>query len=275
MEKLQQALQRARERRESVDTPSGKTRRPTSELRRSTQREKVEALWDEVPMFEPSGKHMRRSRIFAADATNDSQYFDMLRTKLLLEMRSHGWSRIAITSATPSCGKSTTACNILAGTGRQSETRAMLFDLDLRRPAIAKFFGQKPEAGFADVLEGSVDFKDQARRMHANTMVSFTDKPRRDPAELLLKARTAELLDEIQADYKPDMMLFDMPPVLVSDETRALLKLVDAALIIAASETTTVEQIDQCEREVAEYTAVAGIVLNKCRFMDEGYGYTY
>ena len=70
-------------------------------------------------------------------------------------------------------------------------------------------------------------------------------------------------------------MLFDLPPVLVSDEARAFLKLVDAAVIVAGAEQSTVSEVDECEREVAGYTKVAGIVLNKCRHMSEGYGYSY
>ena len=70
-------------------------------------------------------------------------------------------------------------------------------------------------------------------------------------------------------------MLFDLPPILVSDETRAFMKLMDAVIIVAGAESSTVSQIDEVEREVAQYTNVAGIVLNKCRFMEEGYGYAY
>ena len=68
-------------------------------------------------------------------------------------------------------------------------------------------------------------------------------------------------------------MLFDTPPIMVSDELRGFLKQVDAVLIIAGAGTSTIAQIDEAEREVARYTDVAGIVLNKCQFMSEGYGY--
>jgi Mrp family chromosome partitioning ATPase len=50
---------------------------------------------------------------------------------------------------------------------------------------------------------------------------------------------------------------------------------VDAALIVAASDSTSVAQVDEVEREVSQYTNVAGVILNKCRFLDDGYGYSY
>jgi protein-tyrosine kinase len=140
---------------------------------------------------------------------------------------------------------------------------------------VAKIFGATPEAGLVDVLEGKVPFEEQAVRLHPNTIVSMTDRPLRDPSQLLSKQRTTEMLDDIQDTYQPDVMLFDLPPVLVSDETRAFLKLVDAALIVAASDSTSVAQVDEVEREVSQYTNVAGVILNKCRFLDDGYGYSY
>lgn len=276
MEKLQAALARAREQREAAD-PTRPTRsgpvRPRS--RQMAQAEAVEAAWASVPMFDPSENRMHSSLIFATEAGQPAQYFDILRTKLLLEMRRNSWTRIAITSATPSCGKTTIACNLIAGLGRQPEIRGILFDMDFRRPAVSKLFGASPAASLEDVLTEAVGFEEQALRLNDNTIVSMTTKPVGDPAKLINRVRTAEILDDIQATFRPDIMLFDMPPVLLSDETRAFLKLVDAVVIVAGAESSTVSQLDEVEREVAQYTNVAGIVLNKCQFMEDGYSYAY
>ncbi|MXQ06423.1 P-loop NTPase [Alphaproteobacteria bacterium GH1-50] len=277
MEKLQAALARAREKREggSPSRPAqgqAHTRVKSRQLQRS---EALSSVWQGVPAAEPSTRRMQQSRIFAASASAEAASFDILRTKLLLEMRRNDWTRIAVTSATAGSGKTTMACNLIAGLGRQPEVRGMLFDMDFRRPSVAKFFGLSPNSNFADFLEEKVSFEDQALRLDQNTIVCGQSRPVRDPAQLVTRARTAEALDEIQAEYMPDIMLFDLPPVLVSDEARAFLKLMDAAIIVAAAEQSTVSQIDECEREVAGYTNVAGIVLNKCRHLSEGYGYSY
>lgn len=277
MEKLQAALARAREKREG-ELGAPKVRPDLTARARSRQTQTADVLqdrWSAIAPFDPSARKMHESRIFATDATSQASHFDILRTKLLLEMRRNNWTRIAITSATAGCGKTTMACNLIAGLGRQPEVRGILFDLDLRRPAVSKFFGASPTASFADVLDDKADFADQALRLHDNTIVSMTTRPVKDPAKLLLRHRTNEILDDIQEFYRPDIMLFDMPPVLVSDEARAFLKVVDAVLIVAGAENTTVSQVDECEREVAQYSNVAGIILNKCRYMDDGYGYSY
>lgn len=277
MEKLQAALAKARAQRDG--DPVGAVSRPDPNLRRKSRQvaenESLTELWREVPLFEPTNRRLMQARIFASTPTTEATHFDILRTKLLLEMRRNDWSRIAITSATAGSGKTTMACNLIAGFGRQPEVRGMLFDFDMRRPAVARFFGATPTHSIVDVLEEKVPYAEQAVRLHDNTLVSMTTKALRDPSKLLLKQRSAEILDDIQSTYRPDIMLFDLPPVLVSDETRAFLKMVDAVLIVAASDASTVSQIDECEREVSEYSNVAGIVLNKCRYMDDGYGYSY
>ena len=70
-------------------------------------------------------------------------------------------------------------------------------------------------------------------------------------------------------------MIFDLPPFLVSDDTRAFIKNVDAVLIMARAGETKISQIDACEREIAEHTNVLGVALNQCQFTEESGGYEY
>ena len=275
MEKLQTALARAREKRDGYDSSHPAGRGSFRQSRKNARLQAIAERWEEIPMFTPSEQRLQEARVFTSEATSNAQHFDILRTKLLLEMRRNDWTRVAITSATAGCGKTTLACNLITGLGRQPEVRGMLFDLDFRRPSVSRVFGAAPTASLDDVLMGEVAYQEQAMRLHENTAISMTTRVVPDPAQVILSSRTADILDRIQADYQPDLMLFDVPPVLVSDETRGFLKLVDAVVIVAGAESNTVAQIDEVEREVAQYSNVAGIVMNKCRFMEEGYGYTY
>ncbi|MEM7719811.1 MAG: hypothetical protein AAF222_11475 [Pseudomonadota bacterium] len=276
MEKLQAALARAREKRDNDGRPIHRTN-PTlrTGARRAAREQDIIDRWDALGAFAPAEKSMQKARIFANKASGEAQHFDILRTKLLLEMRRNDWTRIAVTSASPNCGKTTIACNLIAGLGRTPEVRGMLFDMDFRRPSVARTFGIKPENSFEDVLDDKVPFAEHALRWHPNTCVSMMKSVVNDPARIVLRSRTMEIFDAIQDEYAPHLMLFDTPPVMISDETRGFLKSVDAVVIVAAADATSVAQVDEVEREVAQYTNVAGILLNKCRFMEEDYGYTY
>jgi len=70
-------------------------------------------------------------------------------------------------------------------------------------------------------------------------------------------------------------MIFDTPPLLVSDDTLGFLDQVDCVLLVAEAEATTIDEIDNCEQELAARSNVLGVVLNKCRYMGKGYGYDY
>jgi len=70
-------------------------------------------------------------------------------------------------------------------------------------------------------------------------------------------------------------VLFDMPPLLAGDDALAFIGHVDCVLLVAAAETSTIEEVDTCERELAAHTNVLGVVLNKCRYPDRQYGYSY
>ena len=89
-----------------------------------------------------------------------------------------------------------------------------------------------------------------------------------DPTTVLLAEQTSHTLEAVQATYDPDIMIFDTPSILVGDNTRAFLKNVDCALIVALANNTRYGHFDACEREVAEHTNVLGVVLNAFRTKD-------
>ena len=231
--------------------------------------------WSEVPSFEPDPKRLERGRIVAASGGRAATEFDKLRTRIVQQMQANGWRRIAITSPGPGCGKSTVALNLAYGLSRQDASRVMLCETDLRRPSLARMLGVPPGRDFARVLEGRGRFADNAVRLRDNLMAGLAERARGDTAELLHASGARDALDTVQAAYAPTVMLLDTPPVLVSDDTIGLLDYVDCALIVAAAGTTSIAEIDACEREASARTAVIGVVLNKCRHPDGGGAYDY
>ncbi|GIT89274.1 CpsD/CapB family tyrosine-protein kinase [Roseobacter sp. OBYS 0001] len=261
MEKLQAALEKARQAR---GTPMGTFReKPHSALRQSTGKIlPQDALWEGLSSFDVSDKHLSEQRIVTRQAGPSAAPFDILRTKVLLQMRQNGWKRLAITSPMPNSGKTTTACNLALGLGRQKDLRAILMDLDLRDPSVHSFFEAEPAHGIGDLLAGRTAFSEQALRIGENVAVSMARSAENDPTRLLLAEESVYVIDHIEATYAPDIMIFDLPSVLVNDDTRAFLKNVDCALIVARANATRYSQFDTCEREISEQTNVIGTVLN-------------
>jgi Mrp family chromosome partitioning ATPase len=276
MERLQAALEKARAQREGRE-PTAKpvVKGPAAPSQGQSKPAPASGAWEDIPIGQWDRAHLAKQRVVAFGGGVDANAIDMLRTRVVQLMRQNGWRRMAVTSPDKGAGKSTTCCNLLASFSRQTDRRTILFDLDLRRPALATILGHKGEDNFSAVLEGRIPFEKQAVRFSETSAVSMNYRPERNPSELLLSDRTATVLAQIEKTFQPDLMIFDMPPMLVTDDTLAFLKNVDCAIIVAGAETTTIDQIDVCEKEIAGQTNVMGVVLNKCRHMEQGQGYDY
>ena len=286
MEKLQHALDKARAaRRESEGARSSdpttrsqsKRKADTGQASSSGSRksEPRDAVWAELRQFNPDSATLLRNRIVTFDAGMGATHFDILRTKILLQMRRNGWKRLAITSPMSSCGKTTTACNLALGLSRQPDLSAMLLEMDLRRPNMANVLGYKSEHDITKMLSGEVPFAEQAVRIRGNVAIAMARRPSNDPTRYMLSNETIGTIAYLEHAYQPDLMIFDLPPLLVSDDTRAFLGNVDCALMVARAEKSSIAQIDICEREIAEHTNMLGVVLNQCRFEDDISGYDY
>lgn len=265
MEKLQAALEKARQSR-AASTAVAATQAP--DVAEVPVLPEVDAAWQALTPFNMDEKQLQRHLVVSGEAGAKATPFDILRTKTLLQMRQNGWKRLAITSPMPRSGKSTIACNLALGLGRQRDLRAMLFDLDLRDPSVHQFLKTRPPHSIGKTLTRAVPFSEQGMCYGGNVAISMAQNVENDPTRLLLAEETAEVLDEIEATYKPDVMIFDLPSVLVNDDTRAFLKNADCAMIVTRAQATRYSQFDVCEREVAEHTNVLGVVLNAYRHGD-------
>lgn len=263
MEKLQQALQKARNSRQTLETG---VQAATIDARR--------VYWSELEPLAVQKKTLIRNHIVSQDATSAATPFDVLRTKVLLQMRKNDWKRMAITSPTAGCGKSLIACNLAFSLARQPDIRAVVIELDLHRPSMIRMLGVEPKRDVTEMITGQVSFQEQALRLRENVAISLAKGAVRDPAQFLLSQETSDTLKGIETRYRPDIIIFDLPPILQGDYTRAFLRNADCALMIARAEKTKVKDIDDCEREIAENTNVLGVVLNQNRFSGES-SYTY
>ena len=98
--------------------------------------------------------HLEQSRIVAhATAKEHGRYYDMLRTQVLQEMDKKSWQFLAVTSPTPACGKTVTACNLAMSIARLPERSVLLVDLDLGKPTVASYLGIENSRGVMDLLE--------------------------------------------------------------------------------------------------------------------------
>lgn len=265
MEKLQAAIEVARRQRAAQkQMPAA----PAEAPKPVQQPEGRKGLWSELVSVELTRNTLIQSRILSQSASTESTPFDVLRTKILYQMRQNGWRRLAVTSPMPKAGKTTTSVNLALALGRQPELRTILFDFDLRSPTVAQKLGLSDAPSITPLLRGETHFADHAVRVGPNLALALSGVPDSDPTRLLMADSTREALAAVQTAYDPDIMIFDLPSILIGDDARAFLQHVDCALILARAEETRYGDFDSCEREVGEYTNVLGVVLNGYRHSD-------
>ena len=178
---------------------------------------------------------MARHRIVAFEGGREAVTFDVMRTRLLQQMRANNWRRLAITSPGAGCGKSMITLNLGFSLARQADLRTVVAELDLRRPSLAKTLAIREPHSFASVLEGAAKFESNALRYGQNLAFATNQTAFRNPAELLHSPNVAPVLADIEARYDPSLIIFDLPPLLVSDDAMAFVSHVDCVLLVAAA----------------------------------------
>lgn len=269
MEKLQVAIEKARAQRE--EARQNVAQNPAEEQLIETPGD----VWAELPSFDLKPRVVRKNLLVSYNAGEDAGPFDMLRTRIIQHATKNSWRRVALVSPQKGSGKSTTTANLAFSFGRQRDKKTLVLDLDLRRCGLSRILGQKCKHSMATVLQREIEFSEHGLRFGDNVAFGLNNGPIGNSSEILQSNRARESLDEIDNCFNPDIVLFDLPPLLGADDTFGFLKNVDCALLIAEADKTTIAQIDVAERQLAELTNVMGVVLNKSRYLGNDDGYEY
>lgn len=212
-----------------------------------------------------SKDHLERQRVLHAGSDeNVSRAYKMLRTQVLQRMRQHGFQTLAIVSPTPADGKSLTAANLAISISQDSNHTALLVDLDLKRPAVQGLFDLRAEHGVEEYLAGQCALPQALVRpeQYERLVLMPAHAPVAGSSELLSSARLRELVGELKARYADRIILFDLPPLLPSDDALAFLPVADAALVVASEGRTRRDDLLRA-LELMRNTTVVGTVLNR------------
>jgi capsular exopolysaccharide synthesis family protein len=205
---------------------------------------------------------LAENRVVIDDESPASAAYKMLRTRVLQRMRRNGWKTIAVTSTCPGEGKSLTALNLSINLARDVGTSVVLVDLDLRKPSIHRHLGIRTQYGIGDYLRGTTTLEQTAFCPGlARLGVIANDRSYPNSSELLTSPQIADLVRRVKQG-EDRIAVFDLPPLLVSDDMLAFSPLVDAVLIVLAQgKTRRPDMVDV--RDLLENVNVVGAVLNR------------
>jgi len=196
--------------------------------------------------------HLERHRIIAHDdADARSKHFHILRTQILQAMDSRGWQTLAVTSPTPGCRATETAVNLAISIARQPDRSVVLVDFDLSESAVASCLGLKCDAGVASILLRSKPLSDALIPLVAGNYrltVLPNDAPIPNSSEWLASRANASLLQELKAAFRSSILVFNVAPILPSDDAISILPQMDCALLVTAAGVTRRSEVKACEK---------------------------
>jgi protein-tyrosine kinase len=188
-------------------------------------------------------------------------------------------SHIMITSALPGEGKTFSSINLAMSMAMEVDTAVLLIDADVVRPSVFNRLGIniKPP-GLLDLLTRD-DLPLHEALVSTNvpklTLMASGERNQRS-TELLASTAMDRLLARLAVEYPDHVVIFDAPPLLLTNESPVLATKVGQVVVVVEALKTRRTVIQQAFAALKNCPVVHS-VLNKCDEATEGrrYGYYY
>lgn len=169
--------------------------------------------------------------LVANEASVFSEAFRSIRTALRLGQAKQTVRSLAVTSALPDEGKTTTAV-CLARSAALAGSRVVLVDCDVRRRASSRLMAGEATQGLTDVLQNAVKLDDVLLRDDATgAFVLPQGNKTGQELDLLTSEAMRDLIAELSRRF--DLVVLDTAPVLPLAEARAVAGMADGVLLVA------------------------------------------
>ncbi|MFT2710217.1 polysaccharide biosynthesis tyrosine autokinase [Clavibacter sp. Sh2126] len=212
------------------------------------------------------GSVQRRERgagitLLAAPRSSAAEGYRRIRANLEFADVDTPIRSLAITSALPGEGKTTTAVNLALALAEHS-TRVLLVDADLRRPTVAQTTGLEGAVGLTTVLVGGASLDDAVQGWAGGVDVLAAGAVPPNPNQLLGSAAMAALMAELRGRY--EYVVLDTPPILPAADALTLAHLTDGALLVTRVRATRRGQLAEAADALdGVHARTLGVVLTR------------
>lgn len=271
MERIKQALERARAEREGQTPaiPSGTASPAAVAANRSrptgTETPADQVSYSQTRHVEVSANELRENRVVSAfEHCAFTDAYKILRTQVLQRLNENSWNVLAVTSPGTGEGKSLTALNLAVSIAMEIGHTVLLVDANLRHPSVHTHLGLAGEPGLSEYLLDDTPLNELF--VHPKGIDHLTllpaGRPLQNSAEMLNSPKMSQLVDELKSRYAGRIVVFDLPPVLSASDAMAFAPYVDATLLVVEEGKTKRKEIQRA-LDLLSSTNVLGTVLNK------------
>ncbi|MEM9165728.1 MAG: hypothetical protein AAGB48_01750 [Planctomycetota bacterium] len=199
-----------------------------------------------------------------------SESVRQLRTSMTKKIQLAGHRSVLIVPATPGSGATTLLTNV-AQAAAAAESRVLIIDANLRRPALHRLFGLEAGPGLANVLGGHLPVEQAVRPTETpNLDVLTVGAQEYRVFERLSTEPMGRLLTELETRY--DLVLIDVAPAIVAGDAYALANRVGGTVLVTRALSVKRGMVGRLKNELADTRAeFLGVVVNGVRASAGGY----
>jgi Mrp family chromosome partitioning ATPase len=229
--------------------------------------------YTQTRVIELSPDYLRRKRVISGSADPVAGHYGVMRTHAMQRMRANDWRSLVVTSPQEGAGKTLTAVNLAISMARDTNHTVLLVDLDLRRPGVLRYFTPERLPGISDYILDDRPIPELLINPGIERLVILPGhRPVIHSAEMLSSAKVVDLFEDMKSRYPSRLVIFDMPPVLASDDVLAFAPVFDAALLVIAEGDTRRGDLER-SLELLGDKPILGTVLNRSEEPTTGYSY--
>jgi protein-tyrosine kinase len=195
--------------------------------------------------------------------------YKILRTRVLQKLEANQWRSFAVTGPDTGAGKTLTAVNLAIALAQDPNTWVFLVDLDLQRPKVGTTLGMSFSRGLTDYLLGDATFDEVIYHPGIDRLaVVPNSRPIEQSSELLSSQRMHDFMSTLEAEAPRRIIVYDAPPLLVSDDVLTVAPQIDGVLLVATQGITPRSALEQA-KDVLSDMNVLGVVLNRSSERDD------
>jgi len=218
---------------------------------------------------------LKQHRIISGDSQDEvARAYKVLRTQVSQRMRQHGWRTLGVTSPGQGEGKTLTAINLSISLALERNQSVLLVDANLGQPSIHSYLGIDVEQGLREhLLDGTPVQRILVNPRIPGLVILPGSVPLNSSSETLTSRPMLQLVQELKRRYPMRWVIFDLPPVLVSDEVLAIAPYIDAMLLVVEEGKTMRPELARAAELVqASNKNLIGTVLNNSGERNSVYG---
>jgi len=262
MERIKQALERARAERAGQPAPVSMDTEPAPAV---TETPVEQVTYSQTRHAKVSTPELRAKRVVTGfDPCEFTDAYKMLRTQVLQRLNENNWNVLAVTSPGTGEGKTLTALNLAVSLAMEIKHTVLLVDANLRHPSLHEQLGLPGSPGLSDYLTHDTPLTELF--VHPKGIDHLTVLPgghaMLNSAEMLNSPKMSRLVDELKTRYASRIVIFDLPPVLNAADAMAFTPYVDATLLVVEEGKTQRKEVERAV-DLLSGTNVLGTVLNK------------